>query len=50
MLIGLAREKIFYPKSRITNMENFASDPRADMRKPKMSVLPEEMDDDIVDA
>ena len=28
VLIVLGREKIFYPKSRIANLENFASDPR----------------------
>ena len=52
MLVGLGKAKVFYPKSRIVNMDNFASDPRksrSHQRNPKLSILPEEIDDDNVD-
>ena len=49
MLVGLGKAKVFYPKSRIVNMDNFASDPRKsrnNRKNPKLSILPEEIDSD----
>ena len=52
MLVGLGKAKVFYPKSRIVNMDNFASDPRKSRhhhKAPKLGILPEEIDDDNMD-
>ena len=49
MLVGLGKAKVFYPKSRIVNMDNFDSDPRKSLhnkKNPKLSILPEEIDSD----